>query len=81
MKKPKIKIQKIDRDIWSFLDYGGGDYTLMEQRMVIHFRPAHKDYEVVHAFPFTNEKGIDGAIDELQLAKEAIKLIRKSVTN
>ncbi len=76
MKNLKLQLKQFEPDYWLFLDYGGGDMELMEKRIIIHYRKEHNDYEIIHSFPFTNEKGIDGEIEELKLAREAIKIIK-----
>lgn len=80
MRKPKLKLKKFPFGVngWWFLDYGGGTMRLMEKRMFIEYREKFKDYQVVHSFPYTNEKGIKGEIEELKLAIKAIKLLKRN---
>lgn len=75
--KPTLKLTEITPTYLAFLDYGGGDFDSMAQRKLIHYREDHKDYEVIHAFPYTNEKHIAIEIEELKIAQKAIAFLKK----
>lgn len=80
MRKPKLKLVPFPYRLgkgWWFLDYGGGTMKLMEKRIHIEYREEFKDYQICHAFPYTNEKGIKGEIEELKLAMKAIKILKR----
>ena len=62
---------------WLFLDYG--DWQLGRWRWLIHARKQHEDLQLVATFGSTHERALDLIPKEIELAKDAIALIRAEV--
>lgn len=81
--EPKLNVRffKDEPDIWLFLDYGGGDLVNLDYRWAIeHFTTADgfEWWGVISPLPraATHERALDGVTREMELAKEAIRLLK-----
>ncbi len=81
MKKPTIKIRKLkrvlenDTELWLFLKHEK-PYSNFDLRWAIGYRKRDKWWGVIAMFPATNEKAINMIAHEMELAKEAIGILK-----
>lgn len=77
MEKIGIKIEKIPgKNEWYFLDYADEDKKHFRMTMVIENREDDDWIGLQMKFPWTHEDALDNLIQEIELAKEAIKQIK-----
>lgn len=73
----KLNIEKINgKNEWYFLDYIDPDKKHFKMRMVIEKREDDDWIGLQIKFPWTHENAMDSLIEEIKLAKEAIKQIK-----
>jgi|SRR5215204_4501008 len=75
MKKAVIKIRRFGKNKWLFLDYQNEGYHLLEKRMVLD-KKEDGTFQIISGFPFLHENGISGEIENLKLARKAIKYLK-----
>ena len=81
MEKPTLKIIQFEEGKYFFIKYKDENKSLLEKRMFIQRYSGECDdikdsFEIISTFPVLNENGIDNEIECLELAKEAIKILK-----
>ncbi len=75
MEKISIVLEQIDHNEWYFLNYEDIKKSHFRERMTIEHREDGWIGLKIH-FPWTHENVLDNLIQEVELAKEAIKIIK-----
>ena len=76
--EPTLKIEPTDdEDIWIFLDYGEEFKDSYNHRWLIQYRPQRNAYYLISTFPYTHENGLINLKKEIELAQEAIDILKK----
>lgn len=79
--EPQLKIEQIPDDegliIYKYLDYGEDYADSYNHRWLIQYKPNRNKYYLICTFPYTHENGLDNCIKEIELAKEAIDILKK----
>ena len=78
----KIKLRKLDKtlgdetELWLFLHHTAKDEKNYDFRWAIGYRKRDNWYGVIALFPETHENAIDRIAKEMELAKQAIILLK-----
>ena len=75
----KLKIEKLDRkiqgtELWLFIDDKVDNYKL---RWAVGYRKKDKWWGVIALFPATHERALKKITKEMELAKQAIAILKK----
>lgn len=71
-----IRIRKVGENKWRYLKYNK-KYRNFAVRSTIEYAPHTKRYMIAFDFPYTDESALDMLKNEVDFAKEAIKILEE----